>query len=221
MTPENDDKPSTPHLNGAPPREEEEEDDVGDPPPEARELVPAPEVVQELSASCARFVLAKYGVPLDGTSDTLSILDQYVRDARADLLIQPASLPLVEATIGAYFGEVLRRSFDATWFASGDHDAWRLDFAEVYLTFNPIGMMREALTLGEADGWHAHLEMDDAEKEGVLARLARLPEVSDDEYYAPSTRFDVVELAVEALRARAHADGLQGVRFTAEDYRRK
>jgi hypothetical protein len=63
--------------------------------------------------------------------------------------------------------------------------------------------------------------MDDAEKEGVLARLACLPEVSDDEYYAPSTRFDVVELAVEALRARAHADGLSGVRFTAEDYRRK
>jgi hypothetical protein len=228
MTPENDDKPNGPHLNGAPPHVDEGEDaddeagEAGDEAPaEARELTPAPDIVAELSSSCARFVLAKYGVPLDGTSDTLSILDQYVRDARADLLIQPASLPLVEATIGAYFGEVLRRAFDATWFASGDHDAWRLDFAEVYLTFNPIGMMREALTLGEADGWHAHLEMDDAEKEGVLGRLARLPEVSDDEYYAPSTRFDVVELAVEALRARAHADGLHSVRFTAEDYRRK
>ena len=91
----------------------------------------------------------------------------------------------------------------------------------MYLTFNPLGMARESLTLAEAAGWHAHLEMDDAEKDDILARLARLPDVSDDEFYAPSTRYDIVEIAVEALLARAHADGLSGVRFTAEDYRRK
>jgi len=225
MSTGNDGEKNGIHLNGAsPPDHEEDEDLEGDaaspPDEEPPKVEAAPEAVSELSASCARFVLAKYGVPLDGTSDTLSILDQYVRDARADLLIQPASLPLLQATIGAYFGEVLRRAFDAAWFASGEHDAWRLDFREVYLTFNPIGMAREALTLVEEEGWHAHLDMDVAEKEEVLARLARLPEVPDDEYYAPSTRFDVVELAVEALRARAHADGLHDVRFTAEDYRR-
>jgi hypothetical protein len=230
MSTENDGKPNGAHLNGA--HAEEGDDDADDAPesptsdaaitdPTPRIHTPAPDIIAELSASCARFVLAKYGVPLDGTSDTLSILDQYVRDARGDLVIQPAGLPLLEATIGAYFGEVLRRAFDATWFASGDHDAWRLDFQEVYLTFNPVGMAREALTLGEAEGWHAHLEMDEAEKGEVLGRLARLPEVSDDEFYAPSTRFDVVELAVEALRARAHEGGLSDVRFTAEDYRRK
>ncbi len=150
-----------------------------------------------------------------------SILDQYVRDAREALSIQAAGLPLLQAAVGAYFGEVLRRAFDASWFVASDHDAWRLDFRDVYLTFNPIGMAREALTLSEAEGWHAHLEMDDAQKDEVLARLAGLPPVSDDEYYAPSTRFDVVELAVETLRARAHADGLADVRFTAEDYRRR
>ena len=165
-------------------------------------------------------MLAKYKVPLDGTSDTLSILDQYIRDARADLEIQPAGLPLLVATIGAYFGEVLRRAFDATWYAVGEHDAWRLDFHEVFLTFNPLGMAREALTLEETPGWHAHLEVDDAEKEAITARLAALPEVPDDEFYAPSTRFDVVELAVEALRARANAEGLADVRFTVEDYRK-
>jgi hypothetical protein len=233
MSTEIDGKPNGAHLNGAHTNPadvgDDDSDAASDSPesedeatnPNLRIHVPAPEVVAELAASCARFVLAKYGVPLDGTSDTLSILDQYVRDARGDLLIQPAGLPLLEATIGAYFGEVLRRAFDATWFASGDHDAWRLDFQEVYLTFNPVGMAREALTLGEADGWHAHLEMDEAETGEVLSRLARLPDVSDDEYYAPSTRFDVVELAVEALRARAHAEGLGDVRFTEEDYRRK
>jgi hypothetical protein len=43
--------------------------------------------------------------------------------------------------------------------------------------------------------------MHAAEQGAVARRLASLPEVSDDEYYALSTRFEVVELAVEALRA--------------------
>ena len=108
------------------------DDDRLSPAPElaTRVAEPAPPAVAELSASCARFVLAKYAVPLDGTSDTLSILDQYVRDARAEVLVQPASLPLISATVGAYFGEVLRRAFASSWFASGNHDAWRLDFEE-------------------------------------------------------------------------------------------
>ena len=33
-------------------------------------------------ASCVRFVHAKYGVLLDGTQDTLSLLDAYVNEAR-------------------------------------------------------------------------------------------------------------------------------------------
>jgi len=206
------------HLNGAAAGEDEP---PPTPSPLPRLAAPTPPHVAELSASCARFVFTKYGVPLDGTSDTLSIVDQYVRDARADLQMQPAGLPLLVATIGAYFGEVVRRAFDASWYAEGEHEGWRLDFHDVYLTLNPLGMAREALTLAEAEGWHAHIEMDDAEKDEILARLARLPDVSDDEFYAPSTRFDVIELAVEALRARAHAGGLADVRFTVEDYRRR
>ncbi len=214
------------HLNGASDVDADEaplvDEEVG-PAPEAS---PTPEPVAELAASCARFVLARYGVPLDGTSDTLAILDQYVRDARADLLVQPAGLPLLQATIGAYFGEVVRRAFDASWYAPAsvgherEHEGWRLDFHDVFLTFNPLGTAREALTLGDSEGWHAHLAMDPAEQEEILARLARLPEVPDDEFYAPSTRYDVLEIVVEALRAKAQADGTTQVRFTAEDYRR-
>jgi hypothetical protein len=180
-----------------------------------------PEQVADLAASCARFVHAKYGVPLDGTSDTLSLIDQYVRDARADLRQDDPKLDLLSATIGAYFGEVIRRAWGANWFASGDYDGWRLDLTHVYLTFNPLAMAREALTLRPAEGWHAHLEMDDAQKDEVERRLQALPAVDDEEYYLPSTRFDVVSLAVEALRAKMVADGTADVVFTPDDYRRK
>jgi hypothetical protein len=185
------------------------------------EWSPAPPHVVELSASCARFVLTKYRVPLDGTSDTLSLLDQYVKDARAELAVKPEALDLLSATIGAYLGEVMRRAFGGVWFAEGDYDAWRIDATRVFLTFNPIGMAREALAGEEQEGWHAHLEMDQAEREEVERRLQALGEVEQEEYFLPSTRYDVVALAVETLRAKMVADGHGDVTFGPEDYRRK
>jgi hypothetical protein len=183
--------------------------------------VPAPPKVAELAASCARFVLARYKVPVDGTGDTLSLLDQYVKDARADIAEKPETLALLTATVGAYLGEVMRRAFGGIWFAEGEHDAWRVDMTRVFLTFNPLGMAREALTLEEQEGWHAHLETDDAVKDELERRLEALPEVDEEEYFLPSTRFDVVSLAVEALRAKMIADGHADVTFGPEDYRRK
>lgn len=164
---------------------------------------PPPPEIAELAASCVRFVLAKYKVPLDFTSDTLSVLDHYVKEARVDLGARPEGQALIEAAVGAYFGEVVRRVFESTWRIEGEYAEWRLSMSEVYLSFNPIGMAREALTQDDAPGWHSHLAMHMGEQEEVERRLASLPEVADDEYYALSTRFDVVELAVEALRARS------------------
>jgi hypothetical protein len=180
---------------------------------------PPPPQVAELCAALVRFVAAKYKIELDFTSDTLSFVDQYVRDARADLAAKPETLDLLQATIGAYLGEVMRRAFGAEWFAEGEHDAWRLDMTYVFLTFNPIGMGREALMLGIQDGWHAHLETEAAEREVLEQRLTALQEVEEDEYYAPSTRYDVVDIAVNALRAKMVDEGHAGVRFTRDDYR--
>jgi hypothetical protein len=204
-------------LNGAPHDEDDGEGEAGAQVGEGE----APANVAELAAACARFVHAKYKVPLDGTSDTLSLLDQYVRDGRGEIAVRPEAGELLTASVGAYLGEVMRRVFGATWFAVGDHDGWRLDMKHVYLTFNPLGMAREALLLEPADGWHAHLETDEAEKDLLEQRLAALPEVPTDEFYLPSTRFDVVELAVEALRAKMIADGHGDVTFGPEDYRRR
>ncbi len=191
---------------------------VSDSEPEV-ERSPSPPEVLELAASCARFVHAKYGVPMDGTSDALSLLDQYVRDARADIQVKPETLDLLQGTIGAYLGEVIRRDLGGEWFAKGAHEAWRLQMATAYLTFNPIGMAREALLLEESEGFHAHLETDPADRDDLAHRLTLLPEVEDDEFYSPSNRFDVVSIAVEALHAKMVSNGLGNVRFTSDAYR--
>jgi hypothetical protein len=180
--------------------------------------LPPPPQVADLAAACLRFVSARYGATLDFQPDTLSFVDHWLRDARADVLERPEAIDVVQASAGAYLGEVIRRTFGGHWVAEGHHAGWRLELERVYCWFNPIGMAREALMLDTAEGWHAHFELDPAESEAMEERLAALPPATSDEYYAPSTRFDVVSILFDALRAGMRARGVADVRFTPEDY---
>ena len=225
----NDERKETDDVSGAAEAAhvagEEEADDAvptpateGEPEADPDAIADAPSRVAELAAACVRFVSQRYGIMPDFTPETLSLVDQWVRDARKDLTERPELEALVTSAAGGYLGEVIRRAFGARWFCEGDEDGWRLYLSSVYCAFNPIGMVREALLLEEAEGWHAHFELDPGEREGIEARLAALPEVPDDEYYAPSTRFDVVNIVVDALREDMRGRGLGDVRFTPEDY---
>jgi hypothetical protein len=186
---------------------------------EEGEPLPAPPPqVAELVAACMRFVASKYKVALDGTPDTLSLVDQYIREARSAYEARPESIDLVAPAVGAYLGEVMRQEFAAEWFAEGSHESWRLYFHNVFLSFNPVGIAREAITMKDEEGWNAHLSLDPAERELIDERLAAMPDVDEDEYYLPTTRFDVITAVVETLRAHAEASGTGDVTFTREDY---
>jgi hypothetical protein len=217
----NDGTKSTDDVAGlATPPDDDLEDTIQevDPGPDPDAAADPPPVVAELAAACVRFVATRYGIHLDFMPETLSVLDQWVRDARDELKERPELAELVQSSAGAYLGEVVRRAFGANWVLEKENSGWRLCMSTVFCAFNPVGLVREALLLGEAEGWHAHFELDPGEKELIEARLAALPEVSEDEYYAPSTRFDVVNIVVDALREKMRGTGLGDVRFTAEDY---
>jgi hypothetical protein len=204
------------HANGATSYDDVLEDPVAASPPPP--LPPPPDRVAELYAACVRFIASKYKVPLDGTPETLSLVDQYVREARDAVKERPESIELVAPAIGAYLGEVMRQMFRAEWWAEGDYDAWRLYFSNVYLAFNPIGVAREAIVMEDAEGWGAHLTLDPGDRDEIEARLAAMPDVEEDEYYLPTTRLDVITGVVETLRAKAKATGTADVTFTKEDY---
>ena len=196
---------------------DEAHDDLGDfDPPAAVE--PPPVQVADLAAACVRFVAARYGTTLDFAPETLSFVDQWLRDARAEVVRRPEAIDLVQSAAGAYLGEVIRRAFGGAWVAEGPMAGWRLCLSSVYCAFNPLGMAREALSLEPADDWHAHFHLDEGERDSVEQRLEALPEVRPEDYYAPSTRFDVVEILVHALRADMQARGLADVQFTPDDY---
>ena len=177
-----------------------------------------PSEVRDLAEACVRFIQAKYKTKLDFTEDTLPLVDQYVRDAREEVAIRPEALDVVQSSVGAYFGEVARKSFGAFWFSEGDHSGWKLMMENVYLSFNPIAIAREAVLEGEAEGWSAHFKTDPAEKDIVIKRLAKLPPVPEEEYYLPSTRFEVLSMVHDALRTHMTKSGTGDVRFGPEDY---
>jgi hypothetical protein len=52
----------------------------------------------------------------------------------------------------------------------------------------------------------------------VAARLAELPPVAEEEFFAPSTRLEVIDIAVDAIRARRMAEGEPDAALRPEDY---
>ena len=65
--------------------------------------------VREYAEQAVAYVRRAVGVALEYDSDTLPLLDHYLRTVPELSAGQPATLKLVLATSGAYFGEVVRR----------------------------------------------------------------------------------------------------------------
>jgi hypothetical protein len=196
----------------------------------------APEAVLDLARACVQFVERSLKGTLDFEPETLSFLDHYVGEARAAAKARPETAPVLAHSIGAYFGEVVRRRYPSWWrIESEDPAEWRLELEPVYLSFSPVQLIADALYLpGERPGalpdpsgmvptlWHpsgglepdrgaeaaeAGLELTPEDREAVTERLAALPPVSVEEFYAPSTRLEVIDIAVEAIRARRMGAG--------------
>lgn len=179
-----------------------------------------PQLVLDLAESCAKFIERSIGIRPDFTSDTLSLLDHYLAAAGANVTERPEAQALVAHSAAAYFGEVIRRRFQAWWEApSSDPSTWELRFRDVYLSFSPLAIAYAAMVPATSnENSFSAFEIDEADQEEVAAYLANLPGVPEDQFYLPSTRFDTLETIVEMLRALARSRGLNDVFFTDEDY---
>jgi len=181
----------------------------------------APELIRTLSDGCVRFVKQAVGIELDGTPDTLPILDHYLGLAQdEDARRRSEVLGLVTTSAGAYLGEVVRRAFPfARWHVVPDEpERWRIEMDHVFLSFNPVGMTREAVTGTGEEGWHAHLELLEEDRAFVAEALERVGGVREDDYHRLSIRFEVLEQTVAVLEAAEQARGGNPRRFSAEVY---
>jgi hypothetical protein len=186
-------------------------------------LASAPPAVAELAEACVRFVRAAVGVSLDFRPETLPVLDHYLATRRDELLrarvSNPEAMGLVARTAGAYFGEVVRAHFRSVWhLPSDDPTSWEVRFESVYLAVNPLAVVYDAISHGDEEGPIAYLELEDEDREAVAARLSELPPAPDEEFFSLATRLEVLEIAVDVIKARMMASGLGEVAFSSDDY---
>lgn len=179
--------------------------------------------VRELSASCEQHVRDAVGLALDGTIETLPLLDHYVRLSRDAVRGRPELLPLLARTVGAYFGQVVADHFGGFWLLPGpDVNTWHVCMRSVYLAFNPIGMAHAALiwSLDEdlPPGPPAELRLSLRDRDWVEQRLAALPPVREGDFFTLSTRVEGVEVAVAALGEQQARTGTADVVYDDDDY---
>jgi hypothetical protein len=184
--------------------------------------LPAPDEIASLYNMCLDFVNRALGVPLDFTDETLPVLDHYVSIARTEIARKPELAQVLTRALGAYFGELVRRRINGYWLIPDpDIHNWRVCARSVFLCFNPLGSVYEALAQGDDhDGPSGQLVLAPEDKSLIAERLAIAPPVPDSEYYLFSTRLEAIDIVVETLRIAMERGGHAGVEFDLEDYER-
>ena len=154
--------------------------------------------VEEMAQTCVKYVQEALGLKLDFTPETLPILDHYVRTKVGNTNEELAQLLI--STLGTYFGEVIRQTLGAHWYAPGEeYTEYRLEFAPFFLHFNPLGVAAEVIQGEDVDGYGTHFQILDEARDVVEDALAKNETVSVDEYYSFTIRYETLELVTSVL----------------------
>jgi hypothetical protein len=172
-----------------------------------------PEAVTLLAERCLTHVQNRLGMTLDYQVETLGVVDSFIdhiaREEGGGRLPAPGDdrrahlVHLLGPTIGAYFGEVMCRTFPCRWRLKTDDPAdWFLEFDLVPLRFNPVGAAVEALASEPLAYWNGAIATEPGEMEPLFERLAVAPPVLEEQFFALTTRLEVLQIAQEWLQAR-------------------
>jgi hypothetical protein len=164
--------------------------------------VAVPARIREYADQVVGYVRRALGVTLEYDSDTLPLLDHYLRNVPED---QAATLRLVIATSGAYFGEVVRRRLGGRWEVSnedGQEEAWRV-VLPTGLNFSPAGFVASAIAQADLEDLDSEIDAPARMRPYVQQALARMGEVSVEDYYSLCGRLDTLEHVHEVLVALA------------------
>lgn len=154
-----------------------------------------PGKVQEYADQAVAYVRRALGMTLEFDSDTLPILDHYLRSVPED---QKAAAELIVVTAGAYFGEVVRRHLGGRWELGDDAKEWRV-VLPAGLHFAPAGMAAAAIVQQELGDMDTALDAPPRMKTYLQAALERMGDVSEDAYFSLSGRLDTIEHLHEVL----------------------
>ena len=196
------------------------------------DLKEAPDVISRLAERCVAHTLERLNFELDYHEDTLGVVDHavgsIVLDEGEGARLPPAHnrrtdlVHLLAPTYGAYFGEVLRRTFPCRWrLLSEDPVDWYLEFEEVYMRFSPVGAAAEAFFGAPFPNWDGTVTTTPAEKDALNERLAASPPVFEDQFFNVTTRLEMLQICHEWLQARLGDIDAKTRYLSEEDYDRE
>lgn len=160
----------------------------------------APERIREYSDQTVEYVRRALGVAPAYDSDTLPLLDHYLRSVPAQ---QTATAHLVLATASAYFGETVIHHIGGRWEGSGDDaTTWRVVLPSG-LSFSPAGMVGAAILRSDAADLDTRLEAPLRMRSYVEDAMGRMSPVAEDDFYSLCGRLDTLEHVHEVLVAVA------------------
>ena len=160
---------------------------------------PAPPRVREYADEVVGYVQRALGVKLEYDSDTLPVLDHYLRSVPSD---QPAALKLVVLTAAAYFGEVVRRLLGGRWELGSAEPEWRV-VLPTGLNFSPAGIVAAAIAQADLEDFDSEINAPGRMLPHVQQALSRMGELTVEEYYSLCGRLDTLEHLHEVLVAVA------------------
>jgi hypothetical protein len=87
------------------------------------------------------------------------------------------------------------------------------------LAINPLAVAYDVIVRSpDHSGPASELQLDRLDHDFIVQRLARLPQLSEEEYFTFSARHEAIDIAMAALRERRHETGAAPLSFTAADY---
>lgn len=158
-----------------------------------------PPRVREYADQAVSYVRRALGIQLEYDSNTLPVLDHYLRTVPEG---QPAALQLVVATSGAYFGEVVRQRLGGRWELADQEAEWRM-VLPTGLNFSPVGFVAAAIARADLEDLDSEIAAPPRMLPYVQRTLARMGEVTIDDYYSLCGRLDTLEHVHEVLVAVA------------------
>lgn len=167
--------------------------------PRVQDHTPPPDRVADGAQSCILYVEKSLGVPLDYSTETLPVLDHYLREAGSPATNQPETALLLATVAGCYLGEVLRARHPLQWNLDDQPLRWSLTSHDARITIFPAAIAYIAIEGIVAERSVEAFALDSKLKKALAQRLALLPPVSNEEYVAPSTRIEVIDIAFDLL----------------------
>ncbi len=145
-------------------------------------------------------VRASVGVSLEFDSDTLPLLDHYIKQVPRK---EADAAALIAAMTGSYFGEAVRQSLGGQWKVEDDDPAsWRIVLPGG-LSFSPVRLALAAILLDEDGEGNGDFQAPPKLMEALTEAMGRLGSVGRNDYFTLSCRFDTLEHLQEVMLAFA------------------